>query len=144
MRDSEEGYAMADSSKRGQALTVFAILFALLAVSNMLKPMQFSADQGFVFFGTRMSGTWNAVLGPLFGVFLLVYAYGIWNMRRFAMAMGHAYATYVIINLIAFSMSNPSPQSTGETIFFVVYAIIAIGVSVGSAAILTKRKDELT
>jgi hypothetical protein len=135
---------MADSSKRGQALTVFAILFGLLAVSNILKPMQFSADQGFVFFGTRLTGFWNAVLGPLFGVFLLTYAYGIWNMKRFAMAMGHAYATYVIINLIAFSMSNPSPQSMGEKVFIAVYAIVAIGVSVASAAILTKRKDELS
>jgi hypothetical protein len=135
---------MADSSKRGQALTVFAILFALLAVSNFLKPIQFSADQGFVFFGQRLTGFWNAILGPLFGVFLLVYAYGIWNMKRFAMAMGHAYATYVILNLIIFSMSNPSPQTTGETAFIVVYAIVAIGVSAGSAAILTKRKDELS
>jgi hypothetical protein len=135
---------MADSSKRGQALTVFAILFVLLAVSNFTKPLHLSADQGFVFFGQRLTGFWNAVLGPLFGVFLLVYAYGIWNMKRFAMPMGHAYATYVILNLIIFSMSNPSPETTGEKIFVTVYAIIAIGVSVGSAAILTKRKDELS
>jgi hypothetical protein len=135
---------MADSSKRGQVLTVFAILFALIALSNFSKPLQMSADHGFVFFGQRLSGFWNAVLGPLFGVFLLAYAYGIWNMKRFAMPMSHAYATYVILNLIIFSMSNPSPATTGEQIFFVVYAIVAIGVSVASAVILTKRKDELT
>jgi hypothetical protein len=135
---------MADSSKRGQVLTVFAILFALLALSNFSKPIQLSADQGFVFFGQRLSGFWNAVLGPLFGVFLLVYAYGIWNMKRFAMPMSHAYATYVILNLIIFSMSNPRPATAGEQIFVVVYAIVAIGVSVASAVILTKRKDELS
>ena len=135
---------MADSSKRGQALTVIAILFVLLALSNFSKPLQMSGDQGFVFFGQRLTGFWNAVLGPLFGVFLLVYAYGIWNMKRFAMPMSHAYATYVILNLIIFSMSNPSPATTGETIFVTVYAIVAIGVSVASAVILTKRKSELS
>jgi hypothetical protein len=135
---------MAGSSKRGQVLTVFAILFALLAVSNFLKPLQLSADEGFVFFGQRLTGFWNALLGPLFGVFLLVYSYGIWNMKRFAMPMSHAYATYVVINLIAFSMRNPSPESTFEKIVAVVYPIVAIGVSVASAAILTKRKDELS
>jgi hypothetical protein len=32
----------------------------------------------------------------------------------------------------------------GEKVFIAVYAIVAIGVSVASAAILTKRKDELS
>jgi hypothetical protein len=131
-------------SERGTALTVFAVLFGILAVSNTLKPLGIGGDQtGFVFFGQRLSGLPNLLLGPLFGIFLAVYAYGIWNMKRFAMAMAHAYATYVILNLILFSMRNPGPKNIGETIFGVVYLVVAIGVSVGAAVLLTKRKAEL-
>ena len=98
------------TANRGQALTIFAILFGLLAISNLLKPLQIGGGQtGFVFFGQRLSGTPNMIIGPLFGLFLGLYAYGIWNMRRFALAMGHAYALYVILNLILFSMRNEQP-----------------------------------
>jgi hypothetical protein len=104
-------------AQRGRALTIFAILFGLLAVSNLLKPFQFGGEHtGFVFFGSRLSGIANTIIGPLFGIFLAVYAYGIWNMRRFALPMAHAYATYVILNLIFFTFRNPTPQSTGEQI----------------------------
>ena len=130
-------------SQRGQALTIFAVLFALLAVSNTLKPLGIGEQTGFVFFGQRLSGLPNLILGPLFGLYLAVYAYGIWNMKRFALPMAHAYATYVILNLILFSMRNPGPQGTGETVFIVVYAAIAIGVSVAAAVTLTRRKTEL-
>lgn len=130
-------------SQRGQALTIFAVLFGVLAVSNMLKPLGIGEQTGFVFFGRRLSGLPNLILGPLFGIYLAVYAYGIWNMKRFAMPMGHAYATYVVLNLILFSMRNPSPQSNGEMVFGVVYAAVAIGVSLAAAVMLTKRKAEL-
>jgi hypothetical protein len=99
---------------------------------------------GFVFFGARLSGVANAIIGPLFGIFLAVYAYGIWNMRRFALPMAHAYATYVILNLILFSFRNPSPASVTEQVFGVVYAVIAIGVSLAAAVMITRRKAELT
>ena len=73
------------SEQRGSALTTFAILFGVVAVSNLLKPLQLGgAHTGFVFFGQRTSGTTNAILGPLFGIYLLVYAVGIWRLRRFA------------------------------------------------------------
>jgi len=132
-------------AQRGRALTIFAILFGLLAVSNLLKPFQFGGEHtGFVFFGSRLSGIANTIIGPLFGIFLAVYAYGIWNMRRFALPMAHAYATYVILNLIFFTFRNPTPQSSGEQIFGWVYAVIAIGVSLTAAVMITQRKAELT
>lgn len=132
-------------AERGSALTTFAVLFGLLAVSNLLKPFQFGGEQtGFVFLGSRLSGTANAIAGPLFGVFLAVYAYAIWNMRRFALPMAHAYATYVILNLILFSFRNTTPDTVGYKIFGIVYSAIAIGVSLGAAVMLTKRKTELT
>jgi len=132
-------------AQRGTALTIFAILFGLLAISNFLKPFQFGGEQtGFVFFGSRLSGVANTVIGPLFGLFLAVYAYGIWNMKRFALPMGHAYATYVILNLILFTFRTPSPDSVGYKIFGAVYSAIAIGVSLSAAVLLTKRKAELS
>lgn len=132
-------------STRGRALTVFAILFGILAISNLLKPFQFGGEQtGFVFFGSRLSGVANTVIGPLFGIFLALYAYGIWTMRRFALAMAHAYATYVILNLIFFSFRTPTPDTAGYKVFGAVYAVIAIGVSLGAAILLTQRKAELT
>jgi hypothetical protein len=130
---------------RGRTLTIFAVLFGLLAISNLLKPFQFGGEQtGFVLFGSRLSGTANLIAGPLFGIFLAIYAYGIWNMRRFALPMSHAYALYVVLNLIFFTFRTPTPDTVGYKIFGAVYAAIAIGVSLSAAVVLTRRKAELT
>ena len=135
---------MAESS-RGRVLTIFAVLFGILAISNFLKPFQMGgAETGFVFFGRRLSGTPNTIAGPLFGMYLLIYAVGIWRMRRFALAMGYAYAGYVILNLILFNMRNETPPGIGYMIFGIVYSLIAIGVSGGAAYLLSQRKAALT
>ncbi|HEV7733980.1 MAG TPA: hypothetical protein VGR62_17550 [Candidatus Binatia bacterium] len=132
------------AAARGTALTVFAVLFALLSVSNMLKPFQIQGAQtGFVLFGERLTGTANAIAGPLFGLFLLVYAIGIWNMRRFALPMAWLYALYVVVNLVLFTIRNETPPGVGYMIFGVVYTAIAIGVSGGSAMLLSRRTAEL-
>jgi hypothetical protein len=134
------------AQRRGRALTTFAVLFAILAVSNLLKPFHFEGgDTGFVFFGKRLSGTANAVVGPLFGVFLLAYAAGIWRMRRFALGMAYAYAAYVIVNLVLFNVRTPQPPDAGPgyLVFGIVYAAVAIGVSSGAAYLLAKRRLEL-
>ena len=136
---------MTDPVRRGPALTTFAILFGVLAVSNFLKPLQLGGEQhtGFVFFGQRTTGTANAVLGPLFGAFLLVYAVGIWQQRRFALPMAYAYAAYVIVNLIAFSVRGERQPGVGSVIFGIVYSLVAIGVSSGAALLLSRRKAAL-
>jgi len=131
------------TSPRGRWLTVAAVLFALLAVSNLAKPLEMSADQGFVFFGHPLRGAANALAGPLFGVYLLVYAYGIWGMRRFAFPMGVLYAAYVIVNLVAFRVWGPIEPGVGYALFGLVYAAIAIGVSSGAAWVLARRRAEL-
>lgn len=131
------------TKERGTALTVFAVLFAILAISNLLKPFQFGgAGTAFVFLGQRMSGMWNLILGPLFGLFLGVYAYGIWNMKRFAMPMAHAYATYVILNLVLWSLREP-PTDSLPMWAGLGYAAVAIGVSATAAVMLTQRKADL-
>lgn len=130
-------------ANHSQMFKVFAVLFALLAVSNLLKPFQLGSA-GFVFFGQKLTGAANMIAGPLFGLYLLVYAFGLWRAKRFALPMGHAYATYVVLNLILFNAQNPRPPGVGYIIFGVVYSLVAVGVSVGAAYLLTKYKAELS
>ena len=120
------------NSRRGIALTVLAILFAILALSDILKPLHLEGPTtGLVFFGRRLSGTPNAILGPILGIFLLAYAAGIWQMRGYAMLLGYAYAIYVTINLVLFSARNPPPASRGDMIFGIVYIVGALAFSWG-------------
>jgi hypothetical protein len=129
---------------RGPVLTVFALLFGLLAISNFMKPLAGKPGEvGFVFFGQRLAGTPNAIIGPLFGLYLLVYAIGIWRMRRYAVPMGIAYAAYVILNLVLFNVRDPNPNRQG-LLFGLLYGVIAIGVSSGAAYLLAQRRAELT
>jgi hypothetical protein len=131
-------------ARRDRALTVAAVLFTVLAVSNLLKPLQLGAQTGFVFLGRRLTGTPNAIMGPLFGLYLLVYAAGIWNMRRWALPMGVGYAAYVVLNLALFNVRMPQPPGVGYKIFGVVYSLIAIGVSAGTVYLLAQRRDALS
>ena len=129
---------------RDRTLTVFAVVFGLLAVSNFLKPLQLGGSRtGFVFLGQRLSGTPNAIIGPLFGLYLLLYATGIWRMRRYALPMAWAYAAYVVVNLLLFNVRTPRPPGTGYLIFGLVYMVVAVAVSSGAAWALSKRKDAL-
>ena len=132
---------------RGSLLTVLALLFGLLAVSDLAKPLEASLGgglrPGFVLFGHRLSGTANAVVGPLFGLYLLVYAAGIWRMRRWALPVGTVYAVYVIVNLTLFMVRDPEPMREG-VLFGAIYAVVAIGVSWGAVWVLSQRRAALT
>lgn len=133
------------NSRRSGALTILAILFAILAMSDILKPLHLEGPTtGLVFFGKRLSGTPNAVLGPILGIFLLAYAAGIWRMRRYAMYLGYAYAIYVTVNLVLFSARNPPPASRSEMIFGIFYIVFALAFSWGTAVLLSRRKGDLT
>jgi hypothetical protein len=130
--------------ERGAFLTTAAVLFALLGVSNLSKPLQIGGAQtGFVFFGQRLAGTANTILGPLFGIALLAYAVGIWRMRRWALPLGWAYAGYVLVNLFLFTVRNPEASDPQRRVFGLVYTAVALGISWGAALILRRRADEL-
>lgn len=134
---------MAESA-RGRALTICAILFGILALSNFAKPLQLGGEHtGFVLLGKRLTGTPNTIAGPLFGLLLAVYAAGIWRMRRWAVPMGVAYAVYVILNLLLFSVRMPRSEAGGP-LFVLVYATLAIGVSSGAVWLLRRRRAALT
>ena len=130
---------------RDWTFTVFALLFAVLALSNLLKPFQLlGAQTGFVLFGQRLTGVANAIAGPLFGLYLLGYAYAIWQKKRFALPLSHAYATYVVLNILLFMGKNENPPGIGYLLFGILYSVVAIGISCGAAYLLTKRKAELS
>ena len=132
---------------RGPLLTTLALLFGLLAVSDLAKPLEASLGgglrPGFVLFGHRLSGPANAVVGPLFGLYLLVYAAGIWRMRWWALPIGVVYAIYVIVNLTLFTFRDPEPMHEG-VLFGVIYAVVAVGVSWGAVWLLSQRRAALT
>lgn len=120
---------------------MFAIAFALMAISNLSKPFKMSPNVGFVFFGYKLTGIGNTIVGPIFGIILAVYAYGIWTMRRFALPIAHFYATYVILNLLMFTIRNR--EAMPPLLGWIGYIIVAVGFSLGAAIVLTQRKAEL-
>jgi hypothetical protein len=131
---------MERESKRGLVLTSVAVLFSILALSNISKPLS-GGRAGFVFFGTKTAGLANAILGPAFGAFLLIYAAGIWWQKRWAVPMAWAYAAYVPINLTLFTIKTPERWQSPT--FGLAYVAVALGVSWGSAILLTRRRARL-
>jgi hypothetical protein len=132
-------------AERGPFLTVAAILFGILAISNLLKPLEIGSQTGFVFLGKRLTGTPNVIAGPIFGAILAAYAAGIWSMRKYALPIGGLYALYVILNLTLFPFRTPPPPGAGVgwQVFGLVYAAVAIGISAGAWWTLSRRRDEL-
>ena len=130
-------------ASRGLVLTTFAALFAILALSNFLKPFHLDPNAGFVFFGVKTHGIANAILGPTYGALLVVYAIGIWRMRRWVLPIAYAYAAYVILNLLLYTMRNARPAEQPSPVFMLGYIALAIGVSAGSAVLLHRRSREL-
>jgi hypothetical protein len=134
------------TSARGPALTTLAILMALLAVSNFSKPFTQAADPtgnaGFVFFGYRLHGVANAIAGPLFGVLLAAYAWGVWHLRSWVLPLAIGYAAYVIANLVLYFGRVGDAESPGIA-FGILYALVAIGVSSGGAIYLFLQHDRL-
>ena|SRR5438876_927278 len=133
---------MAEAS-RGLVLTTFAALFAILALSNFLKPFHLDPNAGFVFFGVKTHGIVNAILGPAFGALLIAYAIGIWRMCRWVLPIAYAYAAYVIINLLLYSIRNVGSPGQPSPVFMLAYIAVAVGVSAGSAVLLHRRKHNL-
>ena len=134
---------MAGWKQRGAALTIFAILFGLLAISDFMKPFSHDPGVGFVFMGVRLKGTGNAVMGPLFGLCLAIYAYGIWAMRRFALPVAYIFTAWVVVNTVLFSMKNrnePHPSLA----FSIVATVIGIGIPLATALLLSRRQNDLT
>ena len=137
---------MEDVRSRDPVLIVLAAVMAVIAASNFWKPiaqhMAPESNAGFVFFGTRLHGAANAVIGPLFGVLLAAYAYGAGMRRRWVVPLAVAYALYVIANLILFTVVTPGDQMPPR-LGMLAYAAVAIAVSSGGALYLWSRRETL-
>ena len=138
--------------RRGKFLTGLAIFFMLAAGVDLLKAFSTPAapdlrgrmpPSGIVVLGVRHAGPETTILGVLFAAFLLLYAAGIWRMKRYAMVVAWIYAIYMIVNVPLYVVRNPSPPTRGGLIFAIVYLILAVVITSGSAIALTRRRTEL-
>ena len=133
-------------SQRGWFLTVVTVLFVLLAISDFAKPImlgQSEMSSGIVEFGHRFHGlAHNLILGPVFGIVFLAYAYGIWNLRAWVLPLSIAYAFYQPYNLVLFWYQQaPGPRPIP---FIVIYLAIAFTGSIGTAIYLAYYRERLS
>ena len=127
--------------RRRTTLRAFAILIALRAATDVLKPL--GAGSGFVFFGKLLTGMACYVLAPIVGAVMLVYAYGVWQLRRFALPMGIAYGALVLINLVVFPVLQGLPNGFNIA-GYLAFGAIGLAVSWGTVWLLAQRKQALT
>ena len=137
---------MASPRERGPFLTVMAVLFGLLTVSNFTKAIQYAGNPkvgGIVVFGVRSEGVArNLVLGPLVGLVLGAYAYGLWTLRPWVVPLSVAYAFWVPLNLVLFWYFQTGPD-VPSLAFIVVYLAFALTGSIGTALYLAHHRQEL-
>lgn len=123
-------------------LRICGILFCLLAFSNCTKFIEASPHQGFMLFGMRQHGLPNLFWGWVFGIYLAIYGVGILRKRAWALPMGIAYAIYVVLNLILFTIRMPE-EAWARPIFGLGYIIVAVGVSSGAVVLLRRNRAAL-
>jgi hypothetical protein len=133
------------SPSRGWFLTVMTVLFVVLAISDFTKALQYAnnpAVGGLVILGHKFQGVGkNLVLGPLFGIVLLIYAFGIWRLRAWVLPLSIAYAFYVPANMVLFwSLHQLTPPTVR---FIVMYLFLSLTGSVGTALYLAYHRERL-
>jgi hypothetical protein len=137
---------MVNERKRGAFLTVMAVLFAVLALSNATKALQHLRDPkvlGLVMFGVRFETvTANLILGPLMGLVLAAYSYGLWKLKPWVAPLSIAYAFYVPVNLVLFWYRQTGPEipPLGSIL---VYLAVSLTGSIGTALYLAYHRDRL-
>jgi hypothetical protein len=134
------------STQRGMFLTVMAILFVVLAISDFTKAIQHANDPavgGLVIFGHKFTSTFATLtLGPLVGIFLLTYAYGLWSLKQWVIPLSVFYAFYVPTNMVMFwSLHQLNPPTVR---FIVFYLFVSLTGSVGTALYLAFHRDRLS
>src|SRR5262245_33487483 len=105
------------------ATKAIAIVIGLRALMNLGKP--FSAG-GLVFFGKLLSGIPNLVLAPALGIYMLLLAYGMWTLRRFALPMSVVYAVFVILNILLFPAFQTIPGGWSWGAYMATFGLLGI------------------
>lgn len=137
---------MPERRDRGCFPTVMAVLFGLLALSNLTKAFQYlhaPEHLGLVVFGIRLSGvTANLIFGPILGAVLAAYAYGVWTLRRWVLPLSVVYAFYVPLNLVLFWYLQTGPEipPLGSILVYLAFAFTG---SIGTALYLAYHRDRL-
>jgi uncharacterized membrane protein (DUF2068 family) len=127
------------TKSRGTILTIFAIMFVFVAITDFIKPFHLFPNDGFVFLGTKLTGVANAIVAPAFGAILMLYAYGVWTMRRFALPFSYLATASVVLNMVLYTMKN------GDTRALPLINVVAgIGVPLAAAIVLSLRRGDLT
>jgi len=123
-----------------------AVLFGVLAVSNFTKALQHLRDPGhlgIVIFGVRFESVpSNLILGPLMGLVLAAYAYGLWKLKPWVAPLSIVYAFYVPLNLVLFWYLQTGPEIPPLG-FILVYLAFAFTGSIGTALYLAYHREKL-
>jgi hypothetical protein len=132
----------ADDPLWAKLVRASAFLIGLRALTNLVKPL--IEGSAFVFFGALLHGPLAMALAVAVGVFMLVYAWSAWHRRRRAVALGIAYAGFVAVNVLLFAVLNHVPNEPRYVIGGLVFAILGIGITAGTAYLLHSHREELT
>jgi hypothetical protein len=122
------------------ATRIVALLLALRALTNVFKPL--GTGTGLVFFGKLLHGIPNLILAPALGFYMLIYAYGMYDRRQYAVPMGIAYAVFVVFNVCLFPVFEGLPPGWGMGAY-VVFGIISIAAAAFAAWLMWAQRDEL-
>ena len=137
---------MTEERERGPFLTVMMVLFAILTLSDFTKPLQHLRQPdhlGIVIMGVRFESFWsNLILGPMLGLVIGAYTYGLWKLKSWLVPLSIIYAFYVPVNLVLFWWRDMGPNipSLG---FMIVYLTFAFTGSIGTALYLAYHRDKL-
>lgn len=134
------GARLMSHQRPGVALTAAAALFLVQATQSAVKPFLTGPTVGFMLLGNRLDGPAEMVAAWVHTILMLIVAYGIWRLRRYALWILIAYTPYVLLNLVLFTWRYEFPG----LVFGVIYAAIALGVPGGTAYLLAARRHELS
>jgi hypothetical protein len=134
---------------------ICAVLIVLRSFTNFAKLFQGEAAT-LVLFGRILHGSDAALPSLAVGLFMLAAGIGMWMGARWALPLAVAYAAYVAVNLLSWTITNPeelvrvgarfsSATDPGElrrigAAAFFGYCLVALGTTAGPAWILWKRR----
>ncbi len=129
----------------GPLLTVAALVFVLSAIQSAAKPL-LPGPEGFMLFGVLTDGPVEAVVARVHAALMLVLAYGVWRLKRYALWFLYFYGPYVLLNIALANMRYElePPVALPGPVFAALFTVIALGVPGGTAYLLARRQPELT
>ena len=96
---------------------LLAASIALRSLTNFAKP--FVAGSRFVIVGRLCGGVASAVIAPLFGIAMLIYAAGLWSARPWARPVAVFYALWATVNVVLFPFLEGVPPRFSPWMYLV-------------------------